>query len=582
MLMVFPEEIDPQAFHGDLPSPDASETSSESWTACLDNLEHLYLVLTTYIVGQCNRVLPLSSGAPNLRAIARDISEKDTFQLLKLVFLSAVFGRFSMDYFEQLFTFSESQQQQFLEIMKEAQEPEPEIKATPPSNKSSGLMHDDDGNLSKQQDPELVYEERIAELLSFNKKLEHETVELKEDLENMHDRHIELQKDYDNLKTQQQDTAERLDSLRSGKGEQTMLGIMRVKMQQQESVIASLEGKIDSLEDDKSLLKEQCDVLQPKADRYQEMEDEVDELKLEREQLQRKANAADKYKQKLQHLTKVEDENEGLRFRVTEMQRQLKDFDSDHLNNSDVNRENEELKRLVSGIEQDLSESNKARKRAEFEKSTFEARCHSADEQATRWHAKAEELMAQLNEYAGVESPSTPRANVGHSADDTENATEEQGTNLAQELADMEINDQDMISADELQRILTVMKTHTRDALAGEKSSSIEEQQKLATKIEKTREIAQQLIQVIEFLSRPRVEFVGVKDLDENTPYKSVSPRPDDVASLYGSASQSRRGSTTSLSAATRRQSTASLQSTHSVSQARKPSILRNIFGNHD
>jgi protein HOOK3 len=577
------ESIDPEAFSEDLPSKFDMNPSSEQPFDFLTNLNHIYKALTAYIVDRCRRKLPLPSGEPDLTAIAQSSSEKDVTQLLKLVLLAAIFGRFSMDYIQQLTSFSEEAQAQFYLILEEPVAIE-EAQEAPPLQPDTSIIARDEKNKASleklEKDPELIYEERIAGLVAFNKELEHQTIELNEQLENLHDLHTKLQKSYDSLEVQHQDTTERLQALRSGKGEQNMLSIQRTKMQQQEDVIATLEGRVHSLQEENGGLKIQTDLLQSQTEGFQQMKDDVYELKVEREELQRKANAADKYKQKLQSLQRVEDENEALKYRVTELQRQLKQCDSDQFINSDLKRENDEFQRLVSNIERELSDSIEAKKRAEFEKMTLEAKLQQADDNATRWHTKTEELQALLNDRAGSESPTTPRAITADSLNITATADEEQQeSKISEGVAELGVDDQNMITENELQAIISIMKAHTQHTSNAARTSSIQEQQKLAAKIENSRAITRALKQVIDNFTQPRVEFVGVKNLDEGSPYKPVSPHIDDLAATYGLASLSARSSVTSLSAASRRSSVASFHSSQSNTTPRRGSLLRGFFG---
>ncbi|ERF75901.1 hypothetical protein EPUS_01267 [Endocarpon pusillum Z07020] len=576
-------DIDPEAFADELPLAADEQNPLKVRNVNLTNLKHIYEILKTYIVERCKRKLPLPSGEPDLEAIAQSISEKDVIQLLKLVLLAAVFGRLSLDYIQQLIYFSEDAQAQFYLVLHESEAIEVEEDFAPsPPDASMGPDDDRASPLSENgpgKEPGLVYEERIAELVAANKGLEHKTVELEEQLENMHDLHTKLQKNYDNLEIQQKDTAERLDALRSGKGEQSILGIQRTKMQQQETIIATLETQLTSLQEENNNLKIQTELLQSQSAGFQQMQDDLYELKLDREQLQRKANAADKYKQKLQSLQKADEENESLKYRVGEMQRQLKECDSEQLNVSDLRRENDEYRQLVSNIEQQLIESNEAKKRAEFENMKLAAKAQQADDQASRWHLRAEELQTMFNENRAPESPTTPRAPLSNGLGLT--ASEDGSpsvSNLSEEMASAAIDDSNMISEDELQSIIRIMKEHNKGATNAEKTSSIQEQQKLAAKIENSRATTKALSQVIDLLTQPRVSFVGVKELDGSSPYKPVSPHIDDLASVYGVASQSARSSVTSLSAASRRSSAASFHSVQSSAKNRRTSVLRGLF----
>jgi protein HOOK3 len=573
-------EIDPEAFIGDLPFTGNAEGPSESRNDCLVNLKHIHDALTAYIVNQCCKKLPLPSGEPNLEAIAQAPSAKEVTQLLKLVLLAAVFGRFSMDHIQQLISLSEDWQAQFYLILEEPESTE--IPEDEPFTEQKVSTNRDDGESSQAvqgERPELVYEERIAELVAAEKDLKREKVELTEQLESMHDLHTKLQKNYDNLEIQHQDTAERLDALRSGKGEKSMLGIQRTKMQQQETVIATLETQLKALQDENNNLKAQSEILENRSQGFQQLQDDVFEIKLEREQLRRRANAADKYKQKLQSLHEVEQENEALKHRATEMQRQLKQSDAEQFNNSDLRRENDEFRRLVANIEQELSDSNEAKKRAEFEKLTLAAKLQQADDQAKRWHTRAEELQNMVNEHSTPATPTTPRAAISHALDlvPSEDGSVPE-SNLSEGMCKMDVGDQNVISQAEWETMLRIMRAHAQSGSNAEKTISIDEQQKLATKIENMRVTARETAQVFEILALPRVEFVGVKALDEESPYKVVSPNVNDVASTYGAASQSARSSVTSLSAASRKSSVASFHSAQSA-KPRKGSTLRGLFG---
>lgn len=574
-------EIDPEAFIGDLPVTDNAEAVSEPRNDHLVNLKHIHDALAAYLVHQCCKKLPLPSGEPDLEAISKTPSAKEVTQLLKLVLLAAVFGRFSMDHIQQLMSFSEGSQAQFYLVLEEPEATE--IPEEDPFTEQKASTNREDGESSQDvqgERTELVYEERIAELVAAEKDLKRERVELKEQLESMHDLHTKLQKSYDNLEIQHQDTAERLDALRSGKGEKSMLGIQRTKMQQQETVIATLETQLKALQDENNNLKAQSEILENRSQGFQQMQDDAFEMKLELEQLRRKANAADKYKQKLQSLQEVEKENEALKHRATEMQRQLKESDSEQFNNSDLRRENDEFRRLVANIEQELSDSNEAKKRAEFEKLTLTAKLQQADDQAKRWHTRAEELQNRLNENSAPVTPTTPRASIGQALDlaSSENGSASE-SNLSEGMSKLDVDDQNMISQAEWETMLTIMRAHAQSGSNVEKTISIDEQQKLAAKIENMRVTARETSQVFDILAQPRVEFVGVRALDEESPYKAVSPHLNDVASIYGTASQSARSSVTSLSAVSRKSSVGSFHSVQAPAKARKGSSLRGLFG---
>ncbi len=137
------DDIDPEAFSDELPSVANGQSPSGSWDDNLTNLKHIYESLTTYLIERCKRKLPLSSGEPDLKAIAQSTSEKDVIQFLKLVLLAAVFGRFSMDYIQQLISFTEDAKTQFFLILKESEALEVEEAVLPSPLEPSADAGDD-------------------------------------------------------------------------------------------------------------------------------------------------------------------------------------------------------------------------------------------------------------------------------------------------------------------------------------------------------------------------------------------------------------------------------------------------------
>lgn len=116
-------------------------------------------------------------------------------------------------------------------------------------------------------------------------------------------------------------------------------------------------------------------------------------LKAEKDSLARKANTAERYKQKLQASQSLEKENSELREELNEVREQLKFAQSARKLVAGLEVENEEYKRTLPKIEQDRHELQIVKQHLELDNSTLVRRCELAEEQ----HARDEERIASLS-----------------------------------------------------------------------------------------------------------------------------------------------------------------------------------------
>ena len=583
------DDVDPEAFTNELPFSHLNEDPLKAETEKLKNLQYVHEALREYIRDRCKRKLPLPGGEPNLEAVAQATSEQDVIQLLKLVFLAVIFGRFSMDYIQQLTSFPEEYQTQFYLILEETESLE-ESTSSPPSNQwITDVDASEDATSSTkdhQEDDGLLYEKHLAELVAANKSLQTETMELKEQLESLHDEHTRLQMSYDKLESSHKDTTDRLDALRSGKAEQSMVNIQRTKMQQQETVIADFESKISSLQKDRNQFEVQNKALNSQLAEFQKVQDELFELKQERKDLERKANTVDKYRQKVKNLQKVEEENEALKHRTQEMQRELKVLDSDQLKHSDLQRANDEVRQLVSGIERELNDAVEAKKRAEVENFSLQAKLQLADRQTSKLQEKFESIQERSMEQSEAESPKTPRGPVNHSASlavsESDHALSDEA--ISRSVSKPDIESQNHITEEELQLILTAMRTHTK-GISRVEDSPLLQQQKQAARIEHVAGDVKAIKKVIYSLQEPRIEFVGARNLDAEASDDGTVLRANDTISIQNIASPSYRSPVIAPSNWSRRTSAASFHSSHSVSspksknRGQRASIFKTVLG---
>lgn len=395
------QDIDPQYFLGELPESSSTDTWLQKW----QNLKHTHKLLVSYIRSQNDDKLPGSlDPSPDLKLIAEESSTKETNKLLKLLLIAAISSPSAETYVSTMPKLSTPTQESLKDIIEASQGPPAE------------RFDEDDVGVSGPAytiDPELQFEERVGKVLAENEKLSIEKKELEKALENLHDRLARLQENNDTLQNRLTNTEDRLSTLKSGRGDVgPNAKVLESKTRHQEDLIASQEAKISASQDEIDSLRKTVESLKVKNQRFQTLQDDYDELKNERDQLSRRANASEKYRQKLQASQDFERENLSLLKQIKDLQQQLKEADSNFKNSSERDVELEEYRRLIPKIEQDRHEIQNLKKQLEFNNHALTERLESADEQRIRDEATISELREQLREF---EVPGTPSTSEGGS-----------------------------------------------------------------------------------------------------------------------------------------------------------------------
>ncbi|QKX64316.1 uncharacterized protein TRUGW13939_11490 [Talaromyces rugulosus] len=398
------QDVDPQHFLDELPE----RNPSDHWVTRWQNLKHLHKLLTSYIRSQNDDEIPPGlDPSPDLKAIAEANSLKETNKLLKLILIAAISSPNAGTYVTTLQELGTSTQEVLKDIIQEAHNTQHED--------SAAEDEDQDGTAKRDLavDPELRFEERVGKVLAENDKLASEKKEMEKALEDLHNRLARLQENNDTLQTRLASTEDRLVTLKSGKGDGAFSAkALESKSRQQEELIANQEAKISSTQDEIDSLKMSLESMRIKTQRFQKLQDDYDEMKTERDQLTRKANAAEKYRQKLQASQDFEKENQALKTQVEDLQQQLKEADSNQRRSSERDVELEEYRRVLPRIEQDRHEIQSLKKQLEFNNHALTERLQSAEEQRDRDESLISELRERIRELEG--SPGSPSLTPGN------------------------------------------------------------------------------------------------------------------------------------------------------------------------
>lgn len=374
-------DIDAEHFAGQLPQ---ASSRPEEWSSRWQNLKQIHKYLFPYLTTQCQQNPPKEITEVDLHAIAMDDAANETMKLVKLVLLVAISCSTRAKYIQRMTSLSTSTQMTLMQLISEIQDQVPESSDDKTASPSTPY-----------KDPELHFEEQLANVMTENDNHRREKEELQKELRDLHGRLARLQENNDTLQarlTRAEDQVGIANSTDPSKQEASIKHLTST-LRQQEEVIASHEAAQIEFDRVSKEMKLTIEKLASSSSKYQRLRDDFDVLKAEKDSLARKANTAERYKQKLQASQSLEEENSELREELNEVREQLKSAQSARKLVAGLEVENEEYKRTLPKIEQDRHELQIVKQHLELDNSTLARRCELAEEQ----HARDEERIASLS-----------------------------------------------------------------------------------------------------------------------------------------------------------------------------------------
>ena len=509
------------SFPGKLP-----ESDTEQWIQKWTNLKHISDALNMFIVEDCGLKLPLPSGAPDLKAIAQYSSLPDTVALLKLAVVAAINCNDRIEYLTQMQEMDQMTMTVLIATAQEAEEdggpedpqasvasPEPERPTSRPMSKHSSRPTSKAG---PKVDIDLESEERLGRVLADNHRISREKKEVERQLDDAYARYEKLQDSLDRTQEELKEANERLTAVLAGKAGAASKDIKH------ESLIATLEQRTSTAEAEVEDLRKSNELLKIKVEKTQKLQDDYDEIKIERDRLSRKANTAEKYKQKLEASQDLEKENQNLRERVSELQMQIRQSDTRSMSTSDLQREIDEYRRLLPSIEQERYELNEMKKRLEFDYHTLEARYHDTFEQLQRQNQEVEDLQGQIRDYGDGIMPSNHDRQPTRDLEQEEAEFAESEARLTAALLNGDSGGENGVSEDELRAIMSAMRAQAQVGSATERESSTRAQKKLLIAIEKCQTKNKELNDHV------RRQSELIHDLRNQKPQTAIEKKPNE------------------------------------------------------
>ena len=252
---------------------------------------------------------------------------------------------------------------------------------------------------TRRKDRELLLEEKLALVNAQLTRREAEVEDLKVEKEELSVAYLRLQDNYEAVKQSSAENEDRLKKLTSVHNEREQLSIrdLEAKISQQEETIGRQESQIAELQSNEAELQRKASKLSNVEEKFQKLQDEFHIQKVNLDEQTRRANAGDKYKQKVQATQGIERERDALRNQIDELRPRAQAYD-------EVRRENSKLKQENHEIGQTLSHSERSNNEFREMKQAYVAeieRFHRETKGLREALAQGQERIADLEDRSG-------------------------------------------------------------------------------------------------------------------------------------------------------------------------------------
>ncbi|KAI9815737.1 MAG: hypothetical protein M1827_002133 [Pycnora praestabilis] len=421
--------IDPDYFVGVLQSQD--HDISAKWPSKWQNLKQINKTVTEYIRDECKQTLVVDL-SPDLKAIAIDSSPIEITKLLRIILVAAVSSSESVREYNvaKIMGLSKLTQEYIRIVVTEViGEDACEVLGLYANSEQSQTISNDDSRAGSPKSPgeetcngkppmprlpsmdrELLLEQRLAQTLKEKDELLRGTEGHSKIVRDLSDRVIHLQEN--NFALQQrcieaEDRLELRSTVRDGFGAEGNKKIdeLEIEIQHRSDVITTQETKIEELQAKLESRDKKIDSLRSSAGTIQKVRDELDETKVERDELAKKANGLEKYKQKVQASNDFEVECQHLRTELERIRLHSSNAAKAYEKIEGLERAVDQYKRMLGSSEQDHHTFTITKKRLEYENDKLTQKLEGILEQRTKDQGTIMELQDTVQE---LESGSAP------------------------------------------------------------------------------------------------------------------------------------------------------------------------------
>ncbi|KAF6832108.1 microtubule binding protein [Colletotrichum plurivorum] len=226
-----------------------------------------------------------------------------------------------------------------------------------------------------------------------------------------------LQESYDDLKDEVVAKGRELEAFHSaqdGAGKEVIRSL-ELKLREQDELIANQEAQAEDDRIAKERLVSEVSALKAKTQKLEALDDEVKELRFKNEELSRKANMVERYKQKLEAQSTLSKEMDNLLYEKEQMQRDLIEYEKVLKRNQALEQTNEQYASKLRDYELQYVELDAQRRALHDDTMQLRARLASLDAQRLSDERLISELQEQINAGTGHLATSPDAASAGFS-----------------------------------------------------------------------------------------------------------------------------------------------------------------------
>ncbi|WQF81362.1 Putative CH domain superfamily protein [Colletotrichum destructivum] len=228
-----------------------------------------------------------------------------------------------------------------------------------------------------------------------------------------------LQESYDDLKEEVVRKGRELEAFHSaqdGAGKEVIRSL-ELKLREQDELIANQEAQAEDDRITKERLTSEVSALKAKTQKLEILDDEVKELRFKNEELSRKANMVERYKQKLEAQSTLSKEMDNLLYEKEQMQRDLIEYEKVLKRNQALEQTNEQYASKLRDYELQYVELDAQRRALHDDTQQLRARLATLDAQRLSDERLIADLQEQIN--SGSQAALSPDAGTaGFSLED--------------------------------------------------------------------------------------------------------------------------------------------------------------------
>ncbi|KAI9845643.1 MAG: hypothetical protein M1837_004617 [Sclerophora amabilis] len=333
-------------------------------------------------------------------------------KLLEIVLTAVIYSPRKTDYFQRMSTSSLPTQAFLMEKIQQL---------TAPNEEETTLegpeVQEQQAPATRKPDRDLQLEEQVGILVAENKALTNEKQTSQKALDAHRDRLLHVQENNEILREQLMEVEDKLlanETSRNnfGTDANSILRKLEIKVGEQEELISQYESNLTTLQAESDSQRRMIESFRLEREKAQKNQDLLDEAKIKIDDLTRKANTAEHFKQKLEASQGLEKSNRELRLDIERFQTRLRHAEEAKTQSQGAQMTIEQYKRTQERIELDHSQLQTVKRQLELDNDILHRKLESFTEQQIR---DAEVISEQQERIRELEAGTPFSGQIGSS-----------------------------------------------------------------------------------------------------------------------------------------------------------------------